>query len=179
MLPQTSSGRWLAGITAGVVALMIVAVGVTLVADSGDPTPLPQGSPEAAVQAFVQAIDDGGFAAGYDMLHPDLRATCDEIDFRAKTVRGSDTDMRVSLANVDTFEDTAYVTVNIRSFSGSPPFDFSENSYEVHFVLKQTDDGWRIFENSWPFGGCFRVPLKLPPTPVPTVTPTTKPATSS
>ena len=59
-MPTTSSARWLAGMTAGVGALGVIAVIVTLLASSGDPEPLPPGSPEARVQDFIYVVRQEG-----------------------------------------------------------------------------------------------------------------------
>lgn len=168
----TSSGRWLLGITAGVVLLIAAAVVVTLLAGSGDPEQLPEGSPEARVQEYILAIENDDPGAAYAMLSDDLREQCSESDFRANVSAGRGTDDRVSLEGVDVFDDTAHVDVQIRSFSGSPPFDFSENTSEVRFVLRQVDSEWAITEAPWPYGGCYRLPPEPTATPTPTPSPT-------
>jgi hypothetical protein len=172
MLPQTSSGRWLAGITAGVLALIIISIVVTLVA-AGNAEPLPEGSPEAAVQNYLQAIDDGDLTAAYAMLADDRQATCDATEYRQFTQGGRDADMRLSLDNVDVIDTTALVAVRVTSFRGDPPFDFSENSYSALFQLELVDGTWRVEEAPWPFSGCPFVPRKLPleQKPTPTATP--------
>ena len=179
-MPQSSSARWLAGITAGVVLLAVIAVVVTLAAGSGDPEPLPVGSPEAAVQDFIIAIDDGDLAAAYLMLDDDVRGQCLERDFVNRLDSGRDSDMRVQLESVIFFDDGASVTVRIKSFSGSPPFDFSESNYTSSFRLRQVGDTWTILNAPWPFSSCgYREPLPVPtatPTPTPTVAVTPTPA---
>jgi hypothetical protein len=165
----------LAVITAGVVLLAVVAVVVTLAAGSGDPEPLPEGSPEAAVQRFIIAIDDGEYSVAYRLLDEDARKQCFENDFRNRVSNGRNTDMRVQLESVDLFDDEAGVTVKVRTFSGSPPFDFSESNYTAFFQLRNLDSGWTILNAPQPFSGCglnLRQPVpSSSPTPTPGPTP--------
>jgi hypothetical protein len=168
-MPTTSSGRWLAGMAIGVAALAITAVIVTLAASSGDPTSLPAGSPEARVQDFVLAIDDGEIDLAYGMLAPVISDNCSALDFRRFVDTGRSSDLRVELDNVDLIGDDAIVNVKVTSFSGSPPFDFSENQYNARFSLSKIDGAWVVMEAPWPFSGCPPPPLK--PAPTPTATP--------
>ena len=178
MTPKTSSGRWLAGISISVVVLAIVAVIVTLVAGSGDPKPLPSGSPEAAVQDFILAVDKGDYNTAYAMLHPDVQDYCSPTDFASNLTNQRDNSLRISLKSVDTIAGQTHVTVDITNFYGSPPFDYSESTYPAMFVVEQVDGTWMIQEAPYQFSGCaYR--LKPPtPTPSPTPTPTVTPAAS-
>ena len=153
---------------------MVVAVAVTLAAGSGDPEPLPEGSPEAAVQRFIVFIDDGNYLPAYRLLDEDARSQCVANDFRATVSRGRSTDMRVRLHSVDLFDGEASVTVEVRTFSGSPPFDFSESNYTATFQLRDVDGAWTVLSAPWPFSGC-RFDRRLVPTPPPTATPTPTP----
>ena len=175
-MPESSSARWLAGITAGVVLLAVVAVVVTLAAGSGDPEPLPEGSPEAVVQDFIIAIDDGDYSVAYRLLDEDARSQCLENDFRNRVSRGQSTDMRVQLDSVHLFDDEASVTVKVRTFSGSPPFDFSESNYTTTFQLLDVDGEWTILNAPWPFSGCGFPARPIIPPLVPTATPSPTPA---
>jgi hypothetical protein len=157
------------------VVLAIVAVIVTLVAGAGDPEPLPEGSPEKAVQDFILAVDDGDFEAAYAMLHPDLQDTCPVSDFRRYIGEGRDSGFRVSLKSVDYIREEAHVTVAVTTFSGSPPFDFSEYTSDSLFVAVQVDGTWLIREAPWPFSGCPYLPPKPTATPTRTPTPTDTP----
>lgn len=178
MTPKTSSGRWLAGITVSVLVLAIVAVVVTLTAGSGDADPLPEGSPEATVQDFIIAVDRGELDQAYAMLHPDVQAGCPPSDFRQFVRGGEDSGFRVALNAVDRIGDQVHVVVDVTTFSGRPPFDFSEYTNTARFVLEGSEDSWTIVEAPWPFSGCpYRPPLPTA-TPTPTPTPAVTPAAS-
>jgi len=170
-MPQPSSARWLAGITAGVLLLAVIAVVVTLTIGSDDPEPLPQGSPEAVVQEFIIAINDGDLRAAYGMLNNDARGQCIENDFGTRLDIQGDSDMRVQLESVNLFDSEASVTVRVKSFSGDPPFGFSERNYSSTFRLGKVGDIWTILNVPSPFGRCgYGQPLPVF-TPTPTVTP--------
>jgi hypothetical protein len=183
MTPRTSSGRWLAGITVSVVVLAIIAVVVTLVAGSGDPPELPDGSPEAVVQDFILAVDNGEYQAAYELLHPFVRTNCPISEFRRYIEPGRDSEFRVSLRSVEEVGNEAHVTVDVTSFYGNPPFDFSESTQTSTFVLVQEDGAWLISEAPpWPFSNCPYYPERLPtstPTPTPTPATSVTPATES
>jgi hypothetical protein len=178
-MPTTSSGRWLVGIAVGVGALVILSFAVTLLSSGTPPRPLPVGSPEARVQDFILAIDDGELDAAYDMLDPDAVADCSRADFRQRASYGERAGLRVALRSVDIYDDQADVSVSVSSFSGSPPFDFSENNYDVRFALAKHDQTWAITLAPWPFSGCpFTVKSKPAATPVPVTTLTPKDSAS-
>ncbi len=174
-MPTTSSGRWLVGIAVGVGALVILSLAVTLFSSGTPPRLLPVGSPEARVQDFILAIDDGELDAAYDMLDPDAVADCSRADFRQRASYGERAGLRVALHSVDIYNDQADVSVSVSSFSGSPPFDFSESNYDVRFALAKHDQTWAITLAPWPFSGCpFTVKSRPAATPVPLTTLTPK-----
>lgn len=175
-MPSTSSGRWLAGIAIGVGALVVISLAVTLFSSNTPPQPLRGGSPEARVQDFILAIDDGELDAAYDMLDADAIADCSRTDFRQRASYGERAGLRVALHSVDLYDDQADVLVSVSSFSGSPPFDFSESHYEVRFNLTKHDETWAITLAPWPFSGCpFNLKPKPTPTPTGTAFPTSEP----
>ena len=167
-MPTTSSGRWLTGMVVGVIAIAIIAIVVTIFASSGDPELLPVGSPEAKIQDFVLAIDDGAFDVAHAMLSPEVGDGCSLTDFRRYVRDGQQSGLRVELENINVYGELADVTVNVSSFSGTPPFDFSENKHETYFALERTGEAWAITQAPWPFTGCPFVPLQAKPTPAPT-----------
>ena len=166
MVPQSSSARWLAGIGIGVAALAVASVLVTLLADSTVPM-LDAGTPEGTVQRYVLLIDDGDLDPAYALLHADLQADCTVRDFRSQARHGRDADMTLRLDSIREVTDGTEVTVEVSSFSGSPPFDFSEKSYKAYFLVRDDGDGWRILDAAWPFRGCFQPPKAPEPAMVP------------
>lgn len=174
-MPSTSSGRWLFGIAVVVGALVVISVAVTLFSSNSAPRPLPIGSPEARVQDFILAIDDGEIDAAYDMLEPDAVTECSRAYFRQHVSYSERAGLRASLHSVDIYDNQADVSVSVSSFSGSPPFDFSESNYQVWFALTKHDQTWAITLAPWPFSGClFTVKSGPAETPGPATTRTPK-----
>ncbi len=153
-MPITSSGRYLAKMTVGVIAIAVLAVVVALLGSS-DPLLLPEGSPEALVQDFILAVDDNQLDAAYGMLAPAVSAECSPIEFRANITNQQPSDYRVQLEDVSFYAgQDVDVIVSISTFSGSPLFDLPESPHQVRFILSQTSDDWVIVEAPWPFSGC-------------------------
>jgi hypothetical protein len=179
-MPATSSGRWLAGITVGVIALAVIAVVVTLTASSRNPDALPLGSPEARVQEFILAIDDGKLDLAYGMLASAVADECRPSQFRGHLAQGQRSNLRVQLDDVSFYAEQADVTVSVSSFSGEPPFDFSENKHQARFTLSQGSMDWAIVEAPWPFSGCpfFQLDTKRTLTPTSTPQPHSSPNAS-
>ena len=61
-----SNGRSVGTIAAVIVGLMAVAVVIVLVADRRAPQAFPPGSPEAAIQAYLQAFEDREVETAYE-----------------------------------------------------------------------------------------------------------------
>ena len=153
-MPTTSSARWLAGITAVVATLGVIAVIVSFQASRSNPDPLSPGSPEAQVQQFILAIDDGAFDVAYDMLSDAATDQCTQADFRRHIADYPHEGMTVQLDSVDLYGNEADVSVTVTSFNGSPPFDFSESSYKARFTLLRSGDRWSVNKAPWPFSDC-------------------------
>ena len=82
MLPTTSSGRWLAGITAAVTALVVISLVVALATGSDEPPLLAEDTPEGTVQRYFIALDAADYEAAYALLADEVRETCPLQRFR-------------------------------------------------------------------------------------------------
>ena len=174
MIPKTSSGRWLAGITAAVGALVVISLVVALATGTDDPPLLAEDTPEGTVQRYIVAFQDGDYATAYALLTEGARAQCPIEEFRrARRVRDDD-DPRVRLDGTRPAGDDVEVSVSVTRFSGSPPFGVSEYTQTYHYLVTETDDGWRIVDALWPFGCPFGIEraIRLPPAHTPTPMPT-------
>jgi hypothetical protein len=182
MIPKSSSSRWLAGTTVAVVAIAVISIIVALGTGSSIVT-LDEGSPEAAVQDFMLAIDDRDLDAAYALRHPDARVECSLDQFRRQLprVQDSNRDMRIRLSSVHETPNSAEVTVEITQFSPpdlfEPDFVLRDGTYVATFVVRDIDGEWRIVSAPWPYQSCaFARRVLLPtPTPKPTPTPTMTP----
>lgn len=166
-----ASNRWLIGIAAGTIALIIVAV-VLALAGSGT-THYAEGTPESTVQRFLEALRNEEAQAAYGYLARSVQSGCRYEDLRSRVgeVRSQLEEARVTLDKTRINDDRAEVLVNISGFRGPRgpvippppvPFDY-EDSFSYTFLLQKEDGQWRLSQISWPFWWC--------PTPSPTKVP--------
>ena len=183
MLPTTSSGRWLAGITATVAALVVISLVVALATGSDEPTLLAEDTPEGTVQRYFVALDAADYEAAYALLADEAREGCTLQEFRRQfsfdRFDGKESS-RVRLGSTRPAGDNVEVTVRVTRFYGSPPFNVNESTSTYRYLLSESDEGWRIIEAGPPFGcppyrdGAIEPlrPAVIPPpasTPTPTV----------
>ena len=130
-----------------VVFAIVVASLVTALLTSRDTAELEPGTPEAAVQDYLDAVLDRDSEAAERMLAPD--SPCDVEDLDNAFV---DDDVRVSLRDVEVSDTTARVDVTISAGSGGLiPSEWSE---EHTFRLRRTGDDWLITGAPWPLFEC-------------------------
>ena len=172
MIPQTASGRWLAGITAAVGALVVISLIVALATGSGEAPLLAEDTPEGTVQRYIRALQDADSATAHALLTEDARERCPIEDLRRRGRFDTGDDVRVRLGATRPAGDDVEVTVHVTRFSASPPFAVSESTSDYRYLLTETAGGWRIIEAPWPFGCGF---MARPPVPTATPTPTPTP----
>ncbi len=173
MIPQTASGRWLAGITAVVGGLVVISLVVALATGSDEAPLLPADTPEGTVQRYIRAIQDADYAGAHALLTEDARERCPIEDLRRQQRFVTEDDVRVRLGATRPAGDDVEVTLHVTRFRASPPFGVSESTSDYRYLLTETAD-WRIIEAPWPFGCSFRARPPVPtatPTPTPTPTP--------
>lgn len=130
-------------------AVVLVAVVAGIVAATRPSNEFQPGTPEAAVQGFVQGLIDGDAseAAGFFASGSD----CDVGDIE----RASGLDpARVLLQNADIEDGTARVTVEVVTGPGGGPFDLDEYRQSHTYDLVQEGDEWRITNEPWPLFSC-------------------------
>ena len=175
MIPQTASGRWLAGITAVVGGLIVISLVVALATGSDEAPLLPADTPEGTVQRYIQALQAADYAAAHALLTEDARERCPVDDLRARQRFETQDDVRVRLGATRPAGDDVEVTVHVTRFSASPPFGVSDSTSDYRYLLNETADGWRIISAPWPFGCPFRPEIREVPLPDHTPTPTPSP----
>ena len=157
---KSSSSKWLAGIGLTASVLIGVSVVVALVGRGAEPQRFTLGTPEAAVQDYLLAIEDGRDREAYDFIHADVPDGCSYEHFKSTLgeiqsdgVR-RDRDLRVSLISVEEVDQTVEVNVRVTRFYAEPPFESSEHSRGERFVLEDQAGSWRFTEPPWPMNWC-------------------------
>ncbi|MDP6402033.1 MAG: hypothetical protein QF467_00625 [SAR202 cluster bacterium] len=159
---------WLIGGGVFLGALLVAGIVVALMDEEDS---LPEGSPEATVQLFLKAVEDGDLEAAYGFLSDSLKGECDVETFVGRSLSQQDRmrDTRVTLERTTTVEHTVFVTVRITQFRSGGPFGSSDSSHEQRFALADEQGQWRFTVHPWPYFGCG--PFKIPPTPITPPTP--------
>jgi len=117
-----------------------------------EPTRFDPGSPEAAVQDYLEAVLAEDAVSAHDMLSAVLQARCDIRDLEDRSYR-SDGERIVLVGS--TFDDAgAVVDVEFTASYSDGVFDYSQYSYEERFELAMFAGDWRIVEPPWPYYWC-------------------------
>lgn len=149
-----SSTRWL---IATVVGVILVAVAAVVVSSVREPAVLPEGTPEATVQRYLQAVADGDREDVLETYTPDLRRRCEGE--QGPEPRPPLPEERMSF-DADLLEvreldgDRADVEVRISEFSGEPPFGGGGYDHTEVLRVERVDGGWGIADASWPYYVC-------------------------
>ncbi|MCI0438344.1 MAG: hypothetical protein L0177_04350 [Chloroflexi bacterium] len=168
---------WLIGGGAFLVVLLVAAIVVALTQQEAE---LAEGSPEAAVQSYLRAIDAEDYQTAYGLLSQDIKNDCEFQDFVSSISqyeRNTLGDSDIILEDASVVDDTAVVTMRISQFERGDLFGSSQYSYNQTYTLKMEGGEWRLTQNPWPFFYCdtFRTPAPPAPIPVVPITPTPTP----
>ena len=144
---------WLVGGGAILSLLLIASVIVAILQEEEDFEP---GSPEAAAQDYIRALEEEDFEAAYLTLSPELRERCtiEDMFVGRNSSRWELEEKRITLESARTLNETTYVTVRVSELSGGGLFGPSEYSFEVGFALRQFDGNWKFYQNPWPSFDC-------------------------
>ncbi len=132
-------------------ALLITSVVAALFRDEAEFAP---GSPEAAVQNYLRALNNDDFHAIYDGLSPELQEKCSIEDMFKFSDRWQTGEKRITIDNMRTFDDTTFITVRIAQFQRVDLFSSGEYSFDETFALKQFDGSWKLSQLPWPHFHC-------------------------
>jgi len=168
----TLSSKWLAGIAAVVVVLIVASVAVALTVGRETPQSLPESEPEGVVQRYIQAVQDQDYRLAHSYLSERLKDFCTEEHLRVSSRWFAERsgEGRIALVGTDTLRDgRREVQVRITDVNISPPFGVNEYSHEERYLLTQANGQWRLDEPPWPVGWCPGLEERgpKPPRPVP------------
>jgi hypothetical protein len=136
----------------GAVVALAVLVVVALVAFRG-PVEYAPGTPEAALQSFLQAgFDNQDQSVLFAMLTPDARARCerDAETGRYSSIWDSD-GLRAELETMRIDGDKAVATVGFRHGNSTDPFNDYSYSFTDTYTLLRVDGKWLIDRAGWPY----------------------------
>lgn len=149
--PRPAGNRILVTIV-GIVAIGLV-VGVVLAARGGPV--YPEGSAEAAAQAYLQALFDEDPAEARAFLAPEIAATCHTYEPASWWI-GESTAVRFE--DVREIDDRVVIDLELSSLSEYDPFEFPFDDYDpvrdTELVLEQRNGDWVITEAAWPLHQC-------------------------
>ena len=170
------SNTWLIGGGAALAALLVASILVAVIEGDHEFEP---GSPEAAVQTLLRAVDSEDLESAYGLLSDPLREQCTLENFASGSSRPIRDfgNQRLVLEDTRTVGDTVFVDVRVTEFQGGDFFG-SHYSFEQQYALRLIDGQWRFSQYPWPFFQCgpFKPALEEPARPAPTaVVPTPEP----
>lgn len=150
--------RFLVGIVAGAVLLMLLGVvAVVVVGRAPAAATADVGSPVGVVQAYVDAIRAGEIERAYALLSRSAQATTSLQEFGRPFARAfgpSDGASRVLITPATQGADTAEVKITISRFHArAEPFSTNTSHQDVSVRLVHEDGAWRISQptGAYPF----------------------------
>lgn len=143
-----TTDRGLLLIGGGILALVVIAVVVVLVAGHRSDATFEPGSPEAAIQTYLSALDEDDLEAAYTAFSTNVQERWSLEDYR-RTVDsyppdfGRDTPRRVLFDRVDETDGRARVHLTVEEFYGDGLSGDTYRSSRQIRMVREADD-WRI-----------------------------------
>ena len=135
----------------GAIVALVVLVTVALLSTS-EPETYEPGTPEAALQEFLEAGFDGNTDAMFNLLTTESRAACEKARDRNRFDDDAYFDgLRAELLDMTATGSTATAKVRFHESSGNDPFDNATWSYDEKFWLERVDGAWLIDRGGWPW----------------------------
>jgi len=141
------STRWL--VLAAVVVALVIAAGVAASVMGGSARTYPDGSPERAVQQYLQAVAANDATRALEFLSTDLAKRCADTPRDAISNRGRQS-VRATLEETTLRDGTASVRVTLIESYGDAPFGGDESNFSTVFELRQEGGAWRFSQSPWP-----------------------------
>ena len=134
------------------IAALFVAVlsAAALIASrAGDETQFEEGTPERAVQRYLQAVEDSDATTALSFLSPALVTRCGKPERQQITQRGNSS-IRATLQRSEVDGSSATVTIRLIETFREAPLGISDQSQTVAFELESVDGQWKFAEMPWP-----------------------------
>jgi len=137
-------------IMAAVVGLTVL-VTIALIAARGPETYAP-GTPEAALQEFLEAGIDGDSAVLLELITDESRDQCQSaLDREGFNSPWHNDGLRVELEDITVTGDVATAEVRFHQRGTNDPFNNSSWRYDERFTLERVDGAWLIDRAGWPW----------------------------
>jgi hypothetical protein len=143
--------RGLVAIAIGIAAIVVIAVAAVAAAGSQGPSELEAGTPEAVVQEYLTALEDGDTEAAYALFSESVREdlTLDDFERSINEFESFDTGIQrtVYFDETEITGDSAdvYLTVE-ETFPGEGGFGIPPYTYPVEIPMVSESGEWRIDE---------------------------------
>lgn len=155
-----STDKVLLGIVVGILLLIVVALGVTMMRP--EPMYVDEGSPEGVAHNYLLALQKEEYEQAYGYLSPTVynyplsAAEFEKTVDRGYRGFGGDTDVSFSVGDVDISGNTAEVKMTKSNFYGGDLFDSGQRirTFEMKFELE--GDDWKLVESPYYFAYCWR-----------------------
>ena len=146
---------WLIGGVALLVVLLVTSVALALA--KGE-TRFDPGSPEFAVQQYVQALIQEDFGAAEALWSPDLQEACSIETLVVDAGRSLDrlAEARVTLDEARIVGETTVVSIRVVRTTSGGIFGPSESDHSYDYGVRRFDGEWRITGHTWPSDRCIR-----------------------
>ncbi len=152
--------RFLLGILAGIVILVIAAFAVVL--SRAEPEYRTDDSPAAAAHNYLLALQRADYARAYDYLSPALAgrpASVEDFVEDMTTRVGDDiADAEVAIGETTITGEVAVVKVRQSTFYSGGLFDSGLTSTPFSMTLRQGDGGWHITRSEMHWYQCWEDP---------------------
>lgn len=145
-----SSSKWLAGFGAVLLTMIVIAVVLVLVLPGGDDIELPpEDTPEGVVLRYFQAINHEEYDLASEYLSEEAKEKYPFIRAKFPRIYESGPDeigWKVSILDINKYQESADVFVEISVFRPEVSFYNPVNSYQETYELFLEDDVWKIDE---------------------------------
>lgn len=150
---ETGTASRPAGLSILIVAAVVVVIAIVaaaVIAATGNESPEP-GSPEEALQSYLDALIHGDMRWAYGLLSQQIRDECSLADLRNDAWQAEG--VRVTLDSVSVDGDVAELDVTIVGNDGGGVFGQGSHHAE-RFILTNNAEGWALSERPWPIYFC-------------------------
>jgi hypothetical protein len=147
-----SSNRTLLSIGAGILALVVVGAVVVLLAEARQPDPFEPGTPQAAMQDYLAAWDDGDYETAYGFFSEEVQAeaSLDEYESQVRSYGdpygGGSGSRAAFIDEVEGDGQRVVLHLTVEEYFGDGPADGGSYRSQRQVRMVREADGWKIDE---------------------------------